>query len=63
MLCIELKISGYFFLVSNSVAGKMRMRKLNTERALPLDALPERRTERCSPRFRSGDRFCELSFR
>ena len=25
--------------------------------AVPLDAVPERRTERCSPRFRPGDRF------
>ena len=39
------------------------MRQQNTNRAVPLDAVPERRTERCSPRFRPGDRFCELSFR
>ena len=25
--------------------------------SVPLDAVPERRTERCSPRFRPGDRF------
>ena len=25
--------------------------------AVPLDVAPERRTERCSPRFRPGDRF------
>ena len=24
---------------------------------VPLDVAPERRTERCSPRFRPGDRF------
>ena len=28
-----------------------------------LDVVPERRTKRCSPRFRPGDRFCEPSFR
>ena len=39
------------------------MRKEKTNRAVPLDAVPERRTQRCSPRFRPGDRFCELSFR
>ena len=45
------------------VQGKLRMRKQNSNKAVPLDAVPERRTERCSPRFRPGDRFCELSFR
>ena len=25
--------------------------------AVPLDVAPERRTKRCSPRFRPGDRF------
>ena len=50
-------------MLSNSVVGKLRMRKLNTKRAVPLDAVPERLTERYSPRFRPGDRFCELSFR
>ena len=25
--------------------------------AVPLDVVPERRTKRCTPRFRSGDRF------
>ena len=39
------------------------MPKVNAKRAVPLDVVPERRTKRCSPRFRSGDRFCELSFR
>ena len=47
----------------NSFLLKLRMRRLNTKRAVPLDAVPERRTKRCSPRFRPGDRFCELSFR
>ena len=50
-------------MVRNFVQAKLRMRKQNTIRAVPLDAVPERRTERCSPRFRPGDRFCELSFR
>ena len=39
------------------------MRKLNTKRAVPLDAVPERRTKRFPPRFRPVGRFCELSFR
>ena len=50
-------------MVRPSVLGKMRMRKQNTNRAVPLDAVPERRTERCSSRFLPGDRFCELRFR
>ena len=39
------------------------MRKPNNKTTVPLDAVPERRTERCSPRFRPGGRFCELRFR
>ena len=39
------------------------MRNPNTSRAVPLDAVLGRRTKRCSPRFRPGGRFCELSFR
>ena len=39
------------------------MRKQNTKTTVPLDAAPERRTKRCSPRFRPGGRFCELRFR
>ena len=39
------------------------MRKQNTKTTVPLDVVPERRTERCSPRFRPGGRFCELRFR
>ena len=50
-------------MVTTLVLRKLRMRKQNTNRAVPLDAVPERRTKRCSPRFRPGDRFCELSFR
>ena len=47
----------------NSSSRKLRMRKQNAKRAVPLDVVPERRTKRCSPRFRPGDRFCEPSFR
>ena len=39
------------------------MRKQNAKRTVPLDVVPERRTERCCPRFRPGDRFCEPRFR
>ena len=39
------------------------MRKPNTNKAVALNAVPERRTERCSPRFRPGGRFCELRLR
>ena len=39
------------------------MRKLDTKKAVvPPNVAPERRAKRCSPRFRSGDRFCQLSF-
>ena len=31
-----------------------KKRKMST---VPLDVAPERRTKRCSPRFRPGDRF------
>mgnify|MGYP000132118441 CR=1 FL=1 len=57
---------GYFspiHMVRNPALGKLRMRKLNTNRAVPLDVVPERRTKRCSPRFRPGGRFCVLRFR
>ena len=50
-------------MVGTSVLRKLRMRKRRTNRAVPLDVVPERRTKRCSPRFRPGDRFCKLSFR
>ena len=33
------------------------MRKLNFNRAVPQDTVPERRTKRCSPRFWPGCRF------
>ena len=51
-------------MVRTGVLGKLRMRKQNSKTTVPLDAVPERRTERCSPRFRPGDRFLgEPSFR
>ena len=39
------------------------MRKQNTKKTVPLDVVPERRTERFPPRFRLVGRFCELRFR
>ena len=39
------------------------MRKQNTKTTIPLDVVPERRTERFPPRFRPVGRFCELRFR
>ena len=51
------------FLPMNMVGNSVRMRKQNTKTTVPLDVVPERRTKRCSPRFRPGGRFCELRFR
>ena len=34
------------------ILTKVRMRELNTKRAVPLDAVLERRTKRFPPRFR-----------
>ena len=39
-------------MVGTSILGKLRMRKQNTKTTVPLDVVPERRTKRCSPRFR-----------
>jgi len=50
-------------MVRITVLGKRRMRKQNSKTTVPLDVVPERRTKRCSPRFRPGGRFCELRFR
>ena len=51
-------------MVRTWVLRNLRMRKQNANKAVPLDALPERRTERCSLRFRPGGRFWgELRFR
>ena len=50
-------------MVRTRVRGNLRMRKQNTKTTVPLDVAPERRTKRCSPRFRPGGRFCELRFR
>ena len=38
------------------------MRKQNTKTTVPLDVVPERRTERLPPRFRPVGRFFELRF-
>ena len=51
------------FLPMNMVGNSVRMRKQKTRTTVPLDVAPERRTKRCSPRFRPGGRFCELRFR
>ena len=59
-------LAGYVLpshMVRALVLRKLRMRKPNTNKAVPLDVVPERRTKRCSPRFRPGGRFCGLSFR
>ena len=45
-------------MVRNKLLGKRSMFK----RAVPLDVAPERRTQRFSPIFGPGDRFCELNF-
>ena len=50
-------------MVRTVVLGKLCMRKPKTKRAVLLDAVPERCTRQCSPRFRPGNRFYELSFR
>ena len=38
-------------------------RRQNSKTAVPLDAVPERRTEQRSPKFRPSDRFCKLRIR
>ena len=50
-------------MVRTRVRGNLRMRKQNTKPTVPLDVVPERRTERFPPRFRPVGRFCELRFR
>ena len=47
----------------NFSAIELRMRSKNTNKPVPLDVVPERRTERFTPRFRPVGRFCELRFR
>ena len=37
-------------MVRNKVLGRLRMRKQNAKRTVPLDVVPERRTERDVPR-------------
>ena len=50
-------------MVRTRVRESLRMRKQNTKTTVPLDVVPERRTERFPPRFRPVGRFCELRFR
>ena len=50
-------------MVRTRVRGNLRMRKQKTKTTVPLDVVPERRTERFPPRFRPVGRFCELRFR
>ena len=38
------------------------MGKQNTKTTVPLDVVPERRTERYPPKFRPVGRFCEVRF-
>ena len=40
-----------------SVLGQLRMCQQNTKAIVSLEVVPERRTERCSPRFWPGGRF------
>lgn len=47
---------------NNFSCSKLRMRKQYIKRAVTLDAL-EPHTERCSPRFRTGGRLCQQSFK
>ena len=42
---------------SKKTTQNRHLHKENKMSAVPLDAVPERRTKRCSPRFRPGDRF------
>ena len=44
-------------MVRASVERNLRMRKQNAKTTVPLDVVRERRTKRCSPRFRPGGRF------
>ena len=50
-------------MVRTRVRVSLRMCKQNTKATVPLDVVPERRTERFPPRFRPVGRFCELRFR
>ena len=49
--------------VRTRVRVSLRMCKQNTKATVPLDVVPERRTERFPPSFRAVGRFCELRFR
>ena len=60
---LSIDIVSLRLVVRTLVPGNLRMREENTKATVPLDAVPERRIKRCSPRFRPGGRFCELRFR
>ena len=49
-------------MVRTRVRGQLRLRKQNTKTTVPLDVVPERRTEPFPPRFGLVGRFCELRF-
>ena len=46
-----------FEIVSNEYSKNFRQRKQSSKRAVTLDTVSERRTERCPPRYRPADRF------
>ena len=50
-------------MVRTRVRGNLRMRKQNTKTTVPLEVVPERRTERFPPRFRPVGSLYELRFR
>ena len=62
MLCIQLAYST-LILPPKHMVRNPTIYELNTKRTVPLDVVPERRTERCSPGFRPSDCFYEVSFR
>ena len=49
-------------MVLTRVRGNLRMRKQNTKTSVPLDVVPDRRTERFPLRFRPVGHLCELRF-
>ena len=49
--------SGKFALAHSKYPEQQISIKKKKDSAVPLDVVPERRTERCSPRFRPGGRF------
>ena len=51
------------YLMFPNSSSKNTTHAQNPNGAVPLDAVPERHTKRCSPSFGPGDRFCEPRFR